>query len=350
MWVQSEMGKGTQPSETPILSLKDSPLLARVRRAMIRQEEESLRAPRSLLGQSLLSPMFDKETVHAIKKGLLWHQRDRLFSRWKERYFILTRDYLHCFRRASGSERISEMGQFLLKIKLVDVEKVEWENKKTYSAVVLNFGRDGKIYLRATEGLEEWFEFLEECTLTSKERRRALRHSHDGKSRENNNISPTLDEWLNGRQKIPLQRLFTDTVSTKHQDEDYSSFLRKRDWTPREQDWHNPSLDNRLSLLTDIDINIYDDDTMRTPSVTSYRHNKDVLCVQPPSLRPMGSFRSTRDSLPVNINGNTRKNVQVEEKPCHFIKYRERSYSDIQRVDKRSLRTLIPSHMQHQLK
>lgn len=154
------------------------------------------------LFQSLLAPMFDKETVHAIKKGLLWHQRDRLFSRWKERYFILTRDYLHCFRRASGSERISEMGQFLLKIKLVDVEKVEWENKKTYSAVVLNFGRDGKIFLRATEGLEEWFEYLEECTLTSKERRKALRHSHDGRPRENNNITPSLDDWLTNRQKI----------------------------------------------------------------------------------------------------------------------------------------------------
>ena len=35
----------------------------------------------------------------AVKKGLLWQQRDRLFSRWKERFFILTTDYFHCFRR-----------------------------------------------------------------------------------------------------------------------------------------------------------------------------------------------------------------------------------------------------------
>lgn len=84
----------------------------------------------------------------------------------------------------------------------MDVDRVEWENKRTYSAVALILGRDGKIYLRAPEGLEDWFELLEECMLTSKERRRALRHSHDGKSKDNNNISSNLDEWLAVRQKI----------------------------------------------------------------------------------------------------------------------------------------------------
>lgn len=95
------------------------------------------------------------------------------------------------------------MGQFLFKVKLVDVEKVEWVNKKTYSTVSLELGRDGKILLRATDGLEDWFELLEECTLTSKERRRALRVSHDTRKRDNNNsINSSLEEWLAARQKI----------------------------------------------------------------------------------------------------------------------------------------------------
>lgn len=36
------------------------------------------------------------------------------------RYFVLTRDYLHCFKRASGSvtERISDMGQFIFKVSM----------------------------------------------------------------------------------------------------------------------------------------------------------------------------------------------------------------------------------------
>ena len=59
-----------------------------------------------------------------IRKGLLWQQRDRrLFSRWKERFFVLTKDYLQCYKK--GSSRISEMGGFIFKIKLSEVRTVE---------------------------------------------------------------------------------------------------------------------------------------------------------------------------------------------------------------------------------
>lgn len=53
---------------------------------------------------------------HTIKRGLLWQQRDRLFSRWKERYFVLTRDYLHCFKRATNRTISSDMGHFIFKV------------------------------------------------------------------------------------------------------------------------------------------------------------------------------------------------------------------------------------------
>ena len=63
--------------------------------------------------------------------GLLWQQKDRFFSRWKERFFILTQvllnindnfekllklfqDYLHCFKKESS--RITEMGGFIFKV------------------------------------------------------------------------------------------------------------------------------------------------------------------------------------------------------------------------------------------
>ncbi|KAH8400540.1 hypothetical protein KR222_004698 [Zaprionus bogoriensis] len=151
-----------------------------------------------------------------IKRGLLWQQRDRLFSRWKERYFVLTRDYLHCFKRASGSanERASDMGQFIFKVKLVDVEKVEWLNRRSYSAIGLLLGREGRVLLRCDDGLEDWFELLEECTLTSKERRRALKIAQGPRSRASlaapvshaslqfqhfglgGTYSSALDDWL----------------------------------------------------------------------------------------------------------------------------------------------------------
>ena len=49
-----------------------------------------------------------------VRKGLLWQQRDKIFSQWKERYFILTPDYLQCFKK--GTSRITEMGEFIFKV------------------------------------------------------------------------------------------------------------------------------------------------------------------------------------------------------------------------------------------
>ena len=53
-------------------------------------------------------------TATAQKKGLLWQQRDKLFSRWKERYFVLTKDYFHCFKK--NTSRVTEMGGFIFKV------------------------------------------------------------------------------------------------------------------------------------------------------------------------------------------------------------------------------------------
>ncbi|EDW75685.2 uncharacterized protein Dwil_GK15068 [Drosophila willistoni] len=251
------------PSRAP--SILDSPTLARVERARLRLEQQERERDRSSLGgvigggsggmggvggigvggggsstgtgstattmnredslersildpkQSLLAGRIPVASMTGpIKRGLLWQQRDRLFSRWKERYFVLTRDYLHCFKRASGSanERASDMGQFIFKVKLVDVEKVEWLNRRSYSAIGLLLGREGRVLLRCDDGLEDWFELLEECTLTSKERRRALKIAQGPRSRASlaapvshaslqfqhfglgGTYSTALDDWL----------------------------------------------------------------------------------------------------------------------------------------------------------
>ncbi|XP_049280672.1 probable serine/threonine-protein kinase clkA isoform X1 [Anopheles funestus] len=235
MRVTSESNSGP-PSRTP--SIMDSPTLVRVERARLRQEADSNgQRPGSgqredSLERCLLDPKKSlligripvAQMTGPIKRGLLWQQRDRLFSRWKERYFILTRDYLNCFKRATGSasEKISDMGQFIFKIKLVDVEKVEWLNRRSYSAIGLLLGsREGRVLLRSDQGLEDWFELLEECTLSSKERRRALRLTQGPRSRaslaapvsaaslQNNHLglggtySGAIEDWLMSRHQKP---------------------------------------------------------------------------------------------------------------------------------------------------
>ena len=37
----------------------------------------------------------------------------KISFRWKERFFILTKDYFHCFKK--DSSKLTEMGEFLFK-------------------------------------------------------------------------------------------------------------------------------------------------------------------------------------------------------------------------------------------
>jgi len=128
-----------------------------------------------------------------LKKGLLWQQRDKLFSRWKERYFILTKDYFHCFKKATS--RITEMGGFIFKLKLTEVETIELLDKRGYLTICINLLKDGKIYLRRPEGIREWFAALQNNIYECKRRRKfwVKRQVTD---------STNIEHWLLTRQKL----------------------------------------------------------------------------------------------------------------------------------------------------
>ena len=65
------------------------------------------------------------ESKQVVRKGIIWHQRDKLFSRWKERFFILTKDYFHCFKK--DCSKLSEMGEFLFKVTWISLK---WSNQQ----------------------------------------------------------------------------------------------------------------------------------------------------------------------------------------------------------------------------
>ena len=85
------------------------------------------------------------DTSSTVLKGVLWQQRDKVFSRWKERYFVLTADYLQCFKKSSPSvmhSAASEMGRFIFKLKLTEVNwlsciSVQRWGHKVWSIVLL---------------------------------------------------------------------------------------------------------------------------------------------------------------------------------------------------------------------
>jgi len=128
-----------------------------------------------------------------LKKGLLWQQRDKLFSRWKERYFILTKDYFHCFKKATS--RITEMGGFIFKLKLTEVETIELLDKRGYLTICISLIKDGKIYLRRPEGIRDWFTALQNNIYECKRRRKfwVKRQVTD---------SANIEHWLLARQKL----------------------------------------------------------------------------------------------------------------------------------------------------
>ncbi|CAG2164205.1 unnamed protein product [Oppiella nova] len=129
------------------------------------------------------SPLVNKMSISmvstdpsTIKKGLLWQQRDRFFSRWKERYFVLTKDYLSCFKKGS-KVGMSEMGSFMYKLTLVDVEGLNWADKKRDGVIAIRVGTGGQLLLWSNTGLDEWMFALREAVNRSKGRREALRKS-----------------------------------------------------------------------------------------------------------------------------------------------------------------------------
>lgn len=126
-----------------------------------------------------------------VRKGLLWQQKDKFFSRWKERFFILTDDYLQCFKKENS--RISEMGSFLARFKLAEVEEVVLLTKKGYLTIALSHTRDGRVLLRRHEGIRDWFNVIKSKVLECK----AKQVQHDIAS---NNLN--VEAWLLARKSL----------------------------------------------------------------------------------------------------------------------------------------------------
>lgn len=141
-----------------------------------------------------------------LKKGTLWQQKDKFFSRWKERFFILTSDYLACFKKASKIG-ISEMGGFLYKVSLADVDDLQWMDKKQDGVIALRVAQEEHLLLWSAKGLDNWMFALREAVNLSKGRREALRRSQT--------LMPNMSGGgLISRHQINSQHLLSDSSSS----------------------------------------------------------------------------------------------------------------------------------------
>jgi len=206
--------------------------------------------------------VFEQEST-SIKKGLLWQQRDKLFSRWKERYFILTKDLLQCFKKETS--KITEMGGFIFKIKLSEVEAIELLDKRGYLTICISMQREGKVYLRRTEGIRDWYEAIRENMQESRARRNN-RTSAIFVDRRQNTDSSGMENWMAQKRLGKMgfsdstpevnkvgekDRITLDELSNLYKNEELEQETRRREEEAKSK---LTKKINRLSLLSDIEL------------------------------------------------------------------------------------------------
>merc|ERR1719237_1338840 len=210
--------------------------------ALARSQENLVTASPDVLGV---------EADLTLKKGLLWQQRDKLFSRWKERYFILTRDLLQCFKK--GTSRITEMGEFIFSIKLPEVEAIELLDKRGYLTICINLQREGKVYLRRTEGIRDWYNAIRESMEESKVRRNNRASAIFADRRQNTDCSG-MDGFVAGRRLGRLGAFSDSTPEVNKGDkeritlDELSRLYRKEEEEERKQEADAKM--NRLSMMS----------------------------------------------------------------------------------------------------
>jgi len=147
---------------------------------------------------SILSHSLQDSGESTIRKGLMWIQQDKLFSRWKERYVILTTSYLQIFKK--GATRFSDMGTFISKVKLSSVNSIALEDKRGYLTLVLTttVPQEGKLLLRKTEGLKDWHDSVVSCCHKERQKRSNLQ-TDEFWNRKQLSESYGFEGWLSAR-------------------------------------------------------------------------------------------------------------------------------------------------------
>jgi len=135
------------------------------------------------------------------------------------------------------------MGEFICKIKLSEVDEVDILDKRGYLVVAITpSGREGKIYLRKTEGIRDWYQCLKDGVRDSKKRRTDRTGGAsvaNGAFWKNKQItdSSSIENWLRARKKIGLQYAYLDPSTKDDNTRDIS--ITSPTGTSRSQDDEN---------------------------------------------------------------------------------------------------------------
>jgi len=146
---------------------------------------------------------FPLEARATLLKGVMWLQREKVFSRWKERFFVLTKDYLQCFKKSTSV--ITEMGGFVFRVRLCEIEELELIVRRGYLTISLSTPKTGKLLLRKPDGIRRWYQVIQECVATCKEKQEADREKNKFLMRKQLTDSSSMEAWLQAKRQAQSQ-------------------------------------------------------------------------------------------------------------------------------------------------
>eukprot|EP00095_Tigriopus_kingsejongensis_P002769 maker-scaffold845_size89356-snap-gene-0.21 protein:Tk02769 transcript:maker-scaffold845_size89356-snap-gene-0.21-mRNA-1 annotation:"GH13265" len=149
-------------------------------------------APLSLAPTSCSNGKTD-DANQVEKRGYLWQQRDKIFSRWKERWFTLTRKTLSCYKRDQHIKTTANH-DLLYQVQLLEVCDVELLDKRGYLTICITLEREGKVFLRRTDGIREWYKLLVEYSQSQAHQKNSTSNSFW--SRRQLTDSSGMEHWL----------------------------------------------------------------------------------------------------------------------------------------------------------
>lgn len=148
-----------------------------------------------------------RDQVH-LQKGLLWLKRDKFFSKWRERFFVVTPTHLKCFE--SDSESI-----LLWKMEHCEIMNVVLSDKKGYLTLNVTFNKEGKIMLRSSAGINIWHSLLQNLADSSIQQQ-STKDFWSGKNHSGGGDIYNVDSWLLDRQ-VPDSKMPTPKRSHRYQ-------------------------------------------------------------------------------------------------------------------------------------
>ncbi|XP_045025831.1 uncharacterized protein LOC116916669 [Daphnia magna] len=247
------------------------------------------------------------EESSMVRKGLLWVMRDRLFSRYHERFCILTRNYLHCFKKGSEAS-LTQMGNFLFKVNLAEVIAVQWLDKRGTAIVCLTLAKEGRLLVKTSMDLNGWFDDLQCCVKETIGRRQTLLMDQRGRAETFTSSSVSV-----AQQQQPQQQQRPAPVQSVYRDRSLAA-----------RDNNKPT--NRFSLMVDHEVKLTGTGGSTSDHSDYGLNNSAVLTAEPQSL---GNY----NAVPAQVASSTPP--PAAPGPPVPVPYRERSVSfDRSRVSK----------------